>query len=65
MSKCSCQDWNKIVSDHKNLFQIRETYGWIISWIEISKEKNHHKVNKYGVAIQYCPFCGKKLRDEN
>lgn len=58
---CTCIDWNKVCSEHENLFRKHNPYGTVISWIEISNEGNHHKIHNYGIEIQYCPFCGKKL----
>jgi hypothetical protein len=63
MVKCDCQDWQKVSSEHKDLIQQDPEYGWFITWIEISKENNFHKTSRYGIAIQYCPFCGKKINE--
>ena len=56
-----CEDFKKILIDHKNLFQDTDEYGIILSWIELSKEKSFHKINNYGIKINYCPFCGSKV----
>ena len=56
-----CEDFKKILINHKNLFQDDPEYGKIISWIELSKESSFHKIHNYGIKINYCPFCGKKI----
>jgi hypothetical protein len=56
-----CEDLKKVLKDHENLFQIHPTYGSILTWIEIHKEKTRHKTHQYGMQVKYCPFCGKKL----
>lgn len=56
-----CEDYKKILNDHPFLFQKYESYGIIISWIEISDEGTFHKQHNYGIPINYCPFCGSKL----
>jgi len=58
---CKCDDWKNAVEDYTNLFIKTEDYGFILSWIELSVEKNHHQINKYGIKIKYCPFCGNIL----
>lgn len=59
--KCNCEDWLHITNNHSNLFRYDSTYGWLITWIELSKEKSHYIKHNYGIAINYCPFCGSRL----
>ena len=58
---CECDDWKKVSLEHKDLFKKHPSYGNIIAWIELSDEGNHHKIHNYGIAIQYCPFCSKRV----
>ena len=59
---CTCDDWLSI-KDHE-VFVNDPTYGWTLQWIELTKEgETSSLVNKYGVQINYCPMCGKKLLD--
>lgn len=64
MTNCNCQDWQKISKEHPQLFKRDQIYGHVITWIELTKEKNFHKTNHYGIAIAYCPFCGGSLANE-
>jgi hypothetical protein len=62
MANCDCQDWQKVLHDHSELFQIHPEYGCIIAWLEITNEGTYHKTHHYGIKIQHCPFCGSKLK---
>jgi hypothetical protein len=58
---CSCDDWKIIKDQNRTLFVWDDKYGWVIRWIELVKEKAHSSVNVYGIKINFCPMCGKKL----
>lgn len=58
---CDCEEWKNLKENHGNLFIWAPEYGWVISWIELSEEKARTQVHKYGLGIQFCPMCGKKL----
>jgi len=58
---CDCPSWKKASKDHEHLFRKLPDYGWTLVWLELSKESSHHQVHHYGIPIEYCPFCGKKL----
>ena len=53
---CTC-NWKK----YKNLIQEDPTYGWVLSWIELTEEEGYTKVHRFGLPIKYCPICGCKL----
>lgn len=55
---CDCEDLST------DLFVKDENYGWLIKWKEFTKDKGYAQVHSYGVAISYCPFCGKKFGEE-
>lgn len=59
-----CEDFKNILIDHPLLFQKYSNYGIIITWLELSDEGTFHKTHNYGIQINYCPFCGKKLSKE-
>jgi hypothetical protein len=58
---CDCEDWLGIKDSNPSIFKWHETYGWVISWIELTEERSHHQIHNYGVSINFCPFCGNKL----
>jgi len=59
---CTCEEWLNLKKNHSELFKWIPEYGWVITWIELSKERSHTQVNNYGLGIQFCPMCGKKLK---
>jgi hypothetical protein len=61
MDFCNCEEWKKLKEQHSSLFVKHESYGWLIRWIELTKEKGYSQANAYGIEIKYCPMCGKKL----
>ena len=67
MSKdfCSCNDWKELKADHDNVFfKWQPPYGWIISSIELTEENGYTQVHRYGMKINHCPLCGKKLKEQ-
>ena len=58
---CDCEDWECIKKNHNELFIKDDSYGWVLSWIEVTKEKGFSRMHKYGMKINFCPMCGKKL----
>jgi len=58
---CTCEDGKDIIKKCPDIFKIHPSYGWVLFWIELVKEKGYTNVNKFALDIQYCPFCGKKL----
>jgi len=58
---CTCSSWDRIKKDNPKTFFWDDVYGWLIVWIELTKERNHKKIHNYGLSIKYCPLCGKKL----
>lgn len=57
---CRCKDWQELVESY-DLFEWSPPYGWIIKWLEVTKEKGYSQIHRYGIPIQYCPKCGKRL----
>ena len=60
---CDCDEWLNLKNSYPDLFIRDETYGWIIKWIELTKDKGYTKIHRYGLKIHFCPMCGKKLLD--
>jgi len=58
---CSCEDW-KAIRKH-GLFEFDDSNGWIIKWIELTDDKTHTQVHRYGISIDFCPMCGEKLEN--
>lgn len=58
---CDCPDWKDISIKNPDLFRWDNDYGWVLSWIELDKRKNHSNIHRYGLSIHYCPLCGKEL----
>jgi hypothetical protein len=63
MDFCDCEDWKTLSEQNRTLFVYDERYGWIIRWIEISKEKGYSQAHTYGININHCPMCGKRLKE--
>jgi len=59
---CSCDDWKRLKKNHLDLFRWNPPYGWILNWIELTEEPGYTQAHRYGIAISYCPMCGKKLK---
>ena len=60
---CSCDEWKNLKLNHKNLFRWLPEHGWVITWVELSNEKTHTQKHTYGLNINFCPMCGKRLTD--
>jgi len=60
---CSCKEWKNIVESY-DLFIWEPPYGWVLKWIQLTKEKGYSQVHRYGIPIEFCPKCGKKLKNK-
>lgn len=60
---CVCKDWHSLKDSSPNVFKWDLAYGWLITWIELTDEKDHTQIHNYGISINYCPMCGKKLEE--
>jgi len=58
---CDCPNM-KWLMDNNKVFQLNEG-RWMLTWVELDKEKSHTNVTPYGIAIYYCNFCGKKIKN--
>lgn len=61
---CVCENWRKISQRHPSVFKWDDDYGWLISWTDLSMSKGRVVRSDYGIKIEFCPFCGKKLNRE-
>ena len=59
---CNCNEFTNLRKQHKDVFVKDPTYGWVLSWIELTEEKGYTQVNRYGIPIVYCMMCGKLLK---
>lgn len=50
---CTCR-WDR----YKSLIREDPTYGWVLSWIELTEEKGYTQIHKFGLPIKFCPICG-------
>lgn len=60
MSEFCCDEWKNLVESY-DLLTWEPPYGWLLKWIQISKERGYSQVHRYGIPIEYCPKCGTKL----
>lgn len=58
---CNCDEWDNLV-DSYDLIKHDPAYGWMFSWVELTKEEGYTQVHRYGFGIKFCPMCGKKCR---
>lgn len=58
---CNCEGFTKLLEQNRKLFVKDDTYGVVISWIELTEEKGYTQVHKYGIPVSFCPMCGKLL----
>jgi len=58
---CSCEDYELLKRADKKLFKWNPPYGWVLSWMELTKEKGYTQIHRYGIPICFCPMCGKKV----
>jgi len=61
MTFCDCVEWKNLYESHREVFKYQPPYGWIIVWLEVTEEKGYNMLHRYGIKINFCPFCGKKL----
>lgn len=59
---CVCDEWKNLVKAY-DLFKQESSYGWVLSWVEVTKEKGYSQLHRYGIKIQYCLMCGNKLKN--
>ena len=60
---CSCEEWKNIIESY-DLFIWEPSYGWVLKWIQLTKEKGYSQVHRYGIPIEFCPKCGRKLKNK-
>ena len=60
---CNCKDWKELKRNNSSIFQWDSTYGWVLSWVELTDEKGFTQVHRYGVSINFCPMCGCNLQN--
>lgn len=61
---CTCKEWEYLKESFPDFFQLLPSYGWVISYLTITEEGRHSRLHKYGIPIEFCPLCGKKLKIE-
>lgn len=64
MSKyCDCDEWHDLVESY-DFLKWEPPYGWLMKWIEVTKEKGYSQIHRYGIPIEFCPKCGNKLKNK-
>lgn len=58
---CDCKNARWLIENYK-VFQNQEG-RWMLTWIELDKEKTYTNVTPYGITMNYCMFCGKKIKN--
>jgi hypothetical protein len=56
---CDCPDMRWMIDNNK-VFK-EEDGKWILTWIELDKTKKGTNIERFGVKISYCLFCGKEI----
>lgn len=64
MEFCSCSDWKFLKNNNHEVFKQDPTYGWVLQWVELTEEEGYTQVHRFGVEINYCPMCGKRLNKD-
>ena len=59
---CDCKELSNLNVNYSELFQWVPMYGWTIKWTELTEEHGYTQVHNYGIAISFCPMCGKRLK---
>ena len=65
MAFCDCEDGINIVRNYPSLFVKDPSYGWVLHWVEYSNDYSHVTPHNYGLSINFCPMCGKKIDNSN
>jgi len=57
---CNCKDmvW---MMDNNKVF-VKQNGNWMLTWMEMDKSLGIVNVEKFGVVIHNCMFCGKKIK---
>ena len=58
---CDCDDWKTLEDNKSTLFLWKPPYGWVLHWKELTKERGYTKIHRYGISVNYCPMCGRKV----
>lgn len=62
--KFCCDEFENLVDNYPDLFRWMSEYNsYVLTWIELTKEKTHIQKHVYGLNIKFCPMCGKELEN--
>ena len=59
---CDCESGKRLLENNSTIFKWDPVYGWVLNWIELTEERGYTQVNRYGMAVSFCPMCGKELK---
>lgn len=63
MYPCSCPDMKWLI-DNYDIFQKQES-DWVLSWIELDKNKKETYAQRFGIKFDYCIFCGERIKGQD
>lgn len=59
---CTCSGWKELKKNNSSIIKEDPVYGWVLSWIELTEDEGYTQVHRYGISINFCPMCGKKIK---
>jgi len=68
---CNCPTMKMIIETNTGSFEFnnkkyklltREDNFWVLSWIQLDKVNKGINIEEFGIKLEYCPFCGKKIK---
>lgn len=62
---CTCEDYNSLKNNNRDLFKWHPPYGWVLSWVELTDEEGYTQTHRYGIVVKFCPMCGKEIDHAN
>jgi len=61
MYPCDCQD-GKFIKDNYDVIKM-ENGAWMLNWLELDKTDKGTNIQRLGIRVKYCMFCGKELKN--
>jgi len=60
MYPCDCEN-SKFIMDNYDVIK-DENNAWMLNWLELDKTNKGTNIQRLGIRVKYCMFCGKKLK---
>ena len=61
MYPCTCPEMEFIV-DNYDIIK-KENGAWMFNWLELDRTNEGTNIQRLGIRIKYCVFCGKELKN--